>query len=124
MKTRVFFAPVLLAYAIACGGQTVPGAAVPMAHAEAAAIPLTEEEAVAAALAENAEIRVAERRLSAAKAKTTTARSLEDPMLMVRDWGYSAEGAVGCEPGAGDGGRAADVSAQGDAGYASAGGGR
>ena len=51
MKTRVFFAPVLLAYAIACGGQTVPGAAVPMAHAEAAAIPLTEEEAVAAALA-------------------------------------------------------------------------
>ncbi len=87
MKTRVFFAPVLLAYAIACGGQTVPGAAVPMAHAEAAAIPLTEEEAVAAALAENAEIRVAERRLSAAKAKTTTARSLEDPMLMVRDWG-------------------------------------
>jgi outer membrane protein TolC len=47
---------------------------------------LTVEQAVEDALADNPEIRAAVRRLSLAQMKTTTARSLDDPMLMVRDW--------------------------------------
>jgi outer membrane protein TolC len=44
------------------------------------------DEAVAEALQANPEIRAAVRRLSLAQLKTTTARSLDDPMFMVRDW--------------------------------------
>jgi outer membrane protein TolC len=44
------------------------------------------EQAVAEALQSNTEIRAAVRRLSLAQLKITTARSLDDPMLMVRDW--------------------------------------
>jgi outer membrane protein, heavy metal efflux system len=44
------------------------------------------DEAVAEAMKANPEIRTAERRLSLAELKTTTARTLDDPMLMVRDW--------------------------------------
>jgi outer membrane protein TolC len=43
-------------------------------------------EAVAAALENNLEIHGAARRLSLAQMKTSTARSLDDPMLQVRDW--------------------------------------
>ena len=46
----------------------------------------TVDEAVAAALENNLEIHGAVRRLSLAQMKTTTARSLDDPMLQVRDW--------------------------------------
>lgn len=48
--------------------------------------PLTVDQAVAEALQSNTEIRAAVRRLSLAQLKTTTATSLDDPMLMVRDW--------------------------------------
>jgi outer membrane protein TolC len=48
--------------------------------------PLTVDEAVSAALESNTEIRAAVRRLSLAQLKIATARSLDDPMLMVRDW--------------------------------------
>jgi outer membrane protein TolC len=44
------------------------------------------DQAVAQAMQANPEIRAADRRLSLAQLKTSTARSLEDPMLMVRDW--------------------------------------
>jgi outer membrane protein TolC len=44
------------------------------------------DEAVAEALEANPEIQASVRRLSLAQLKTTTARSLDDPMLMVRDW--------------------------------------
>jgi outer membrane protein TolC len=47
---------------------------------------LSVDEAVAAALESNPEIRAAVRRLSLAQLKTATARSLDDPMLMMRDW--------------------------------------
>jgi outer membrane protein TolC len=50
------------------------------------AAPMSVEQAVDAALAGNPEIRAEVRRLSLAQLKTTTARSLDDPMLMVRDW--------------------------------------
>jgi outer membrane protein TolC len=49
-------------------------------------LPLSVDEAVAEALQANPAIRAAVRGLSLAKLKTTTARSLDDPMLMVRDW--------------------------------------
>lgn len=48
--------------------------------------PLTVEQTVDEALQSNTEIRAAVRRLSLAQLKTTTAGSLDDPMLMVRDW--------------------------------------
>jgi outer membrane protein TolC len=44
------------------------------------------EQAIAEARDANPDIRAAVRRLSLAQMKTSTARSLEDPMLMVRDW--------------------------------------
>lgn len=47
---------------------------------------LSVEQAVAEALVGNPQVRAAVRRLSLAQMKTTTARSLDDPMLMVRDW--------------------------------------
>jgi outer membrane protein, heavy metal efflux system len=47
---------------------------------------LSVEQAVDEALQSNTEIRAAARRLSLARLKTTTAGSLEDPVLMVRDW--------------------------------------
>jgi outer membrane protein TolC len=47
---------------------------------------LSADEAVAEALQANPEIRAAVRRLSLAQLKTGTARSLDDPMLMMRDW--------------------------------------
>jgi outer membrane protein TolC len=47
---------------------------------------LSADEAVAEALQANPEIRAAVRRLSLAQIKTGTARSLDDPMLMIRDW--------------------------------------
>ena len=50
------------------------------------AVVLTVDQAVAEAREANPEIRAAERRLALAQTKTATARSLDDPMLMVRDW--------------------------------------
>jgi outer membrane protein, heavy metal efflux system len=47
---------------------------------------LTVDQAVAEAREANPEIRSAMRRLALAQTKTATARSLDDPMFMVRDW--------------------------------------
>ena len=52
----------------------------------ASVLPLSAEEAVAEALQANPEIRASVRRLSLARSRTATARSLDDPMFMVRDW--------------------------------------
>jgi outer membrane protein TolC len=83
VKSIHVLAPLWLALSIACFGQSEPGAAT----AQGLSVhPLTVDEAVAASLAGNPEIRAAVRRLSLAQMKTDTARSLDDPMLMVRDW--------------------------------------
>ncbi len=78
-----FIVPGALALSWGCFGQTGP-------HADPAiekqASVFTVDEAIAEALEANPEIRAAVRRLSLAQIKTTTARSLDDPMLMVRDW--------------------------------------
>ena len=84
MKSTYGLAPFWLALSIACFGQSEPGAA---ATSGLSVHPFTVEEAVAASLEGNPEIRAAVRRLSLAQMKTDTARSLDDPMLMVRDWG-------------------------------------
>ncbi|MGD0546497.1 MAG: TolC family protein [Terracidiphilus sp.] len=76
-------APFVLALSIACFGQTAPRS---VAAPDAAAAPLSVDEAVAAALERNPEIQAAVRRLSLAQLKTRTARSLDDPMLTMRDW--------------------------------------
>jgi outer membrane protein TolC len=81
-------APYVLALSIACFGQTEPRfvAAPELSISDMPAALLSVDEAVAAALENNPEIRAAVRRLSLAQLKTTTARSLDDPMLMMRDW--------------------------------------
>src|ERR1035441_4281318 len=78
----------MLALSIACFGQTEPRsvAAPDLTVSDASVASLSVDEAVAAALESNPEIRAAVRRLSLAQMKTATARSLNDPMLMVRDW--------------------------------------
>lgn len=91
MKTTSVFAPIVLALSIACSGQTAPPSAAAPEPAHSlpsgpAAVPISVDEAVAEALQTNPQIRAAVRRLSLAQLKTTTARSLDDPMLMVRDW--------------------------------------
>ena len=83
MKSIYVVAPLALALSIACFGQSEPHS---VAAQNTAAVPLSIDEAVAAALDNNPEIRAGVRRLSLAQLKTTTARSLDDPMLMVRDW--------------------------------------
>lgn len=50
------------------------------------AVVLTVEEAVDEAREANPEIRAAARRLALAQSKTSTARSLDDPMVSVKDW--------------------------------------
>lgn len=50
------------------------------------AVVLTVDQAVTEAREANPEIRAAAQRLALAQTKTATARSLDDPMLMVRDW--------------------------------------
>jgi len=73
----------MLAFSVACFGQSEPRS---VAGPNAAVAPLSVDEAVASALESNPEIRAAVRRLSLAQLKTGTARSLDDPMLMMRDW--------------------------------------
>ena len=83
MKPIYVLASFVLALSIACFGQTEPRS---VAALDAAAASLSVDEAVAAALESNPEIRAAVRRLSLAQLKTATARSLDDPILMMRDW--------------------------------------
>lgn len=76
-------APLVLALCLVSFAQSGPvrasGAAVPQP-------PITVEDAVAAALEANPQIHAAVRSLALAQSRTSTARSLDDPMLMVRDW--------------------------------------
>ena len=83
MKPIYVLAPFMLALSIACFGQTEPRSA---SAPDAEAVSLSVDEAVAAALESNPEIRATVRRLSLAQLKTSTAHSLDDPMLMMRDW--------------------------------------
>jgi outer membrane protein TolC len=76
-------APFALALSIACFGQTEPRS---VADPGAATVSLSVDEAVAAALESNPDIHAAVRRLSLAQMKTATARSFDDPVLMMRDW--------------------------------------
>jgi outer membrane protein, heavy metal efflux system len=78
MKHTYAFAPLILALSIA----TCPAS---LAQATPATS-ITVDQAVDEALHSNPQIRAQVRRLSLAQLKTTTARSLDDPMLMVRDW--------------------------------------
>jgi outer membrane protein TolC len=83
VKSIHVYAPFVLALSIACFGQTGPRS---VTAPNAASVPLSVDEAVASALENNPEIRAAARRLSLAQLKIATARSLDDPMLMTRDW--------------------------------------
>jgi len=83
VKPIYVLAPFMLALSISCFGQTEPRSA---SAPDAEAVSLSVDEAVAAALESNPEIRAAVRRLSLAQLKTSTAHSLDDPMLMMRDW--------------------------------------
>lgn len=83
MTYKRFTVTVLVALSWPCSGQAPPP---PVSHEKHSATVRTVEEAVAEAREGNPAIRAAERRLALAKMKTATARSLEDPVLMVRDW--------------------------------------
>jgi outer membrane protein TolC len=85
VKPICVVAPIFWALSISSFGQTE----VMTAHrlsSDPAADSMTMEEVVAEVLQSNPEIQTAVRRLSLAQLKTNTARDLEDPMLMVRDW--------------------------------------
>jgi cobalt-zinc-cadmium efflux system outer membrane protein len=84
VKSIYIFAPLILALSPVCFGQTSPSALHLPPHGTTAQ--LTVDEAVAEALQSNPGIRAAVRRLTLAQSKTTTARSLDDPMFMARDW--------------------------------------
>jgi len=83
VKHICVLAPCVLALSLVCLGQTESPTAIAAAPAP---MRLSVDDAVAGALQTNPEIRAAARRLSLAQLKTRTARSLDDPMLMVRDW--------------------------------------
>jgi outer membrane protein TolC len=85
VKSIYVVAPLLLALSHVLSGQSAPPTA-PEAPQVPATAPLSVEEAVAEALQSNPEIRAAVRRLSLAQLKIKTARSLDDPIFMVRDW--------------------------------------
>jgi outer membrane protein TolC len=87
VKTYRIAAPFVLALCLSCSAQSGPAQVSAPANALPSAVAsITVEDAVAAALEANPQIRAAVRRLSLAQSKTSTARSLDDPMLMVRDW--------------------------------------
>jgi outer membrane protein TolC len=77
----------MVALCLSCSAQSGPGLRdAPASAAPSAAASITVEDAVSAALEANPQIHVAVRRLTLAQSRTATARSLDDPMLMVRDW--------------------------------------
>jgi len=80
-------APFVLALGVSCFAQSGTGRMDAPANADVSAVaPITVDDAVAAALEANPQIHAAVRRLALAQSKSSTARSLDDPMLMVRDW--------------------------------------
>ncbi len=77
----------MLAFCLSCFAQSGPGRVDASGDtAVAAEAPITVEDAVARALEANPQIHAAVRRLTLAQSRSSTARSLDDPMLMVRDW--------------------------------------
>ena len=87
MKIYRSTAPFVLAFCLSCSAQSSsPFVAAPASAAAASAAPIAVEDAVAAALEANPQIHAAVSRLTLAQSRTSTARSLDDPMLMVRDW--------------------------------------
>ena len=90
MKPHYRFAPIVLALSIVSSSGCWAQAPLPSSLPSDAPVPppasLSAEQAVAEALVDNPQIRAAVRRLSLAQMKIATARSLDDPMLMVRDW--------------------------------------
>jgi outer membrane protein TolC len=87
VKSNYVVAPLLLALSLVCFGRTEPSSpSAASSPQDPTTASLTVQEAVAEALQSNPAIRASVRRLSLAQAKTTTARSLDDPMFMVRDW--------------------------------------
>ncbi len=87
MKTCRVAAPFVLALSLSCFAQSGPsGAGSSVGAASGAKARITVEAAVAAAMESNLQIHAAVRRLTLAQSRTATARSLDDPMLMVRDW--------------------------------------
>jgi outer membrane protein, heavy metal efflux system len=85
VKSNYVVAPLMVALSLACFGQHNPPSVSSLPQLETVT-PLSVDQAVAEALESNPEIRALVRRLSLAQLKTRTARSLDDPMLMVRDW--------------------------------------
>ncbi len=83
MKSK--FLPAAALFCLLTTGYAQSPAPAPPASTRATTI-LTVERAVADALEANPDIHAAVRRLSLAKMKVATARSLDDPMLQVRDW--------------------------------------
>ena len=87
MKIHRIAAPFWLALCLSCYAQSGPGSlGAPVSTAPDAKAPITVEDAVSVALESNPQIHSAVRRLTLAQSKSGTARSLDDPMLMVRDW--------------------------------------
>ena len=87
MRIYRIAAPFVLALCISCIAQNGAGLVNAAANsAPAAEAPITVDEAVAKAMEANPQIQAAVRRLTQAQSKGATARSLDDPMLMVRDW--------------------------------------
>ena len=86
MKLIYVVAP-FLALSVACFGQANPRAVTALNEPhESSPGSSSVDEAVAEAMLANPEIRAAVRRLTLAQLKITTARSLDDPMFMARDW--------------------------------------
>ena len=83
MKPTLVLAPCVLALSLLCQGQTEPPS-VPVS--DPSGVSVSVEEAVAEARQANPSIRTAVRQLSLARMKIATARSLDDPMFMMRDW--------------------------------------
>jgi len=87
VKIHRVAAPFWLALCLSCYAQSGPGSlGAPVSTAPDAKAPITVEDAVSVALESNPQIHSAVRRLTLAQSKSGTARSLDDPMLMVRDW--------------------------------------
>ena len=87
MKTYRIATPFVLALGLSCFAQSGTGRmGAPANTGLDAAAPITVEDAVSKALVSNPQIHAAVRRLTLAQSKRGTARSLDDPMLMVRDW--------------------------------------
>jgi len=84
VKSHYAVALLFLTISLVCSGQSAPPSAPGSDSPQGS--PLSVEQAVAEALQSNPEIRASVRRLSLAQLKTKIARSLDDPMFMVRDW--------------------------------------